>query len=136
MNTATDYDREARNTLAKCGGKIRIHLSDTKSAPWDDKGEFRHHYRVTLRGPGGSYTFDFWGSIQDAMDGKQAKPYDVLACLEWYASEDYQDFCSEFGYETDSRKAYQTWKACTAQRRSLERIFPDPDSREALASIR
>lgn len=134
--TDREYDKEARTILAQCGGTIRIHRSDSKSAPWCVQPQFRHHYRVTLKGPGGSYTFDFWGSIADAENGKDAKPYDVLACLEWYAAEDYQEFCSEFGYETDSRKAYQTWKACTAQRRALERIFPSQSAREALAEIR
>ena len=134
--TQTQYEMDARRTLKECGGRINIQESDTKTAPWDESGEFRHHYRVTLRGPGGSYTFDFWGSIHDAAMGNRASAYDVLACLEWNLPESFEDFCSEFGYDTDSRKAEATFKAVDKQARALNRIFPQREHRDKLAEIR
>ena len=40
---------------------------------------------------------------------------DVLACLVsdvTFGEESFEDFCSELGYDPDSRKAEKTWKAC------------------------
>lgn len=31
-----------------------------------------------------------------------------------YGREAFEDFCSELGYDTDSRKAYATWEQCRA----------------------
>lgn len=136
--TTTDYELEAKRVLAECGGKLKIVLSDTKLPPWDKATPNpRHHYRCALTGPGGTYTFDFWGSIADCANGKEiVSEYDVLACLEWNTPEDFEDFCNEFGYDTDSRNAEKTWKACLSQIRALKRIFPSETAREALGGIR
>jgi len=140
----TDYLENAKRRLAQCGGTIRIKLSDTKVAPWDsigrpaDKGSacYRPHYRVTLTGPGGSYTLDFWGSINDGETGAQASAYDVLACLEWFDPGTFESFCGDFGYEPDSIKASKAWRAVKAQAAALQRIFPSETARQTLAEIR
>lgn len=135
--TTTDYELDAKERLAKCGGTIRINRSDKKSPPWEDKDpRHRPHYRVTLCGQGGNYSFDFWGSINDGETGRLATAYDVLACLEWNTPQRFEDFCSEFGYDTDSRMAHKIWMACRAQTAALERIFPAVSSRQCLAEIR
>lgn len=132
-----DYQTDARTRLAQCGGKLRIRLSDTKPTPWEDtRGEYRPHYRCTLTGPGGSYTFDFWASINDGATGQTATAYDVLACLEWFTPDSFEEFCAELGYDPDSRKAHRTWRACLAQTTALHRVFPAESARESLANIR
>lgn len=37
--------------------------------------------------------------------------YDVLSCLQKYDVGTFEDFCGEFGYDTDSRSAKKTYKA-------------------------
>ncbi len=133
----TTYETDAKTRLAECGGVIRIKPSDTKVAPWEDKdSRYRPHYRVTLAGPGGSYTFDYWGSINDGETGAQASAYDVLACLEWSDPGTFENFCGEFGYEPDSIKANKTWRAVKAQAAALARVFPSESARETLSQIR
>jgi len=132
----TDYLTDAKERLAKCGGTIRIRLSDTKPAPWDDGAGYRPHYRVTLAGPGGSYTLDFWGSLNDGQTGAEATAYDVLACLEWFDPGTFESFCGDFGYEPDSIKASKVWRAVKAQAAALQRIFPSESARQTLAEIR
>lgn len=139
MNTAKleaiDYQADARERLAKCGGTLAIHKADKKSAPWCEDGRYRPHYRCTLTGPGGSYSFDFWASVHDGQTGAKATEYDVLACLAWNTPETFKGFCDEFGDSEDSIRAHKTWKACLAQTRALERIFPSETARETLAEI-
>jgi len=38
--------------------------------------------------------------------------YDILSCLEKYDYDSFEDFCGEFGYDTDSRNAEKIYNAC------------------------
>jgi hypothetical protein len=44
--------------------------------------------------------------------------YDILNALYCFVSDavsgldSFDEFCRNFGYDTDSREAYQTWQAC------------------------
>jgi hypothetical protein len=56
-----------------------------------------------------------------------AKPteYDVLACVEKYSYDSFSDFCSEFGFSTDSISARERFLACGEEYTGLRRIFTD-----------
>lgn len=42
--------------------------------------------------------------------------------------EDFEEFCANFGYDTDSRKAYATWEECREAGRKLDEwIVSDED---------
>jgi hypothetical protein len=55
--------------------------------------------------------------------------YSVLCCMrsDSYIPEEFEDFCSEFGYDTDSRKAETTHRACIAQSRKIHSLFTDSE---------
>lgn len=44
----------------------------------------------------------------------------------------FEDFCSEFGYDEDSRKAFKTYKAVFREYEAMRRLF----SEEALEEMR
>lgn len=115
-------------------------------------------YRVTLSRDGkADLGFDFWASIADReaiervrkantyIDAEakrkaaQAKPtaYDVLACIssDIYCPDNFADFCDEYGYDEDSRKAYATWERCSKFAKELREFFATDEEREALAEI-
>ena len=54
---------------------------------------------------------------------------DLLDAFECYVSEaisgtsGFGEFCGEFGYDEDSRKAHETWRACVKAKKSLKRIY-------------
>jgi hypothetical protein len=85
----------------------------------------RDIYKVTLRNKKGSYTFTFGQSI--ANTGKQPSAYSVLACLTKYDVGSFDDFCSEFGYDTDSMSDLKTYKAVAKEYQSLKRLFTDEE---------
>lgn len=98
----------------------------TGQVPDPDARKHGHHYRVTLSKPAARLTFDFWSSIKDAEDGVQTvRPYDVLACIlgDAYTPETFADFCGEFGYESDSIRALQTFRRCSAFAKRLRAFF-------------
>ena len=48
--------------------------------------------------------------------------------LEFYCPKSFSEFCSEFGLDTDSRKAKNLWHKCLEQSAKLERIFTQKES--------
>ena len=57
----------------------------------------------------------------------EAKPteYSILACMEKYGYDSFSDFCSEFGYSTDSISAREIFLACGEEYAGLRRIFTE-----------
>lgn len=132
----TDYEKQAADFLEKFGIKFRATLSDSKPALWEPAG---HHYRVTLnhtkpchvgngrsKNYGKHLVFDFWGSKAD-MDNKRTElsAYDVLACVssDVHTPETFKEFCDEFGYDTDSIKAKQTFERANRFAKRLRDFF-------------
>lgn len=72
-------------------------------------------------------------SYHDKQDVKENKaysiptPYDVLACLTKYHPGSFDDFCSGFGYDTDSKKAEKTYNSVMAEWLNIERLFTDKE---------
>lgn len=60
--------------------------------------------------------------------------YDVLACLTKYDPGTFEDFCSEYGYEEDSRTAERIYFAVQKEYAQLARLFT-PDEMDELAEI-
>jgi len=53
--------------------------------------------------------------------------YDVLACLTKYEVGAFEDFCNEYGYDTDSRKAEKTYLAVKDEWLNVSRLFNDSE---------
>lgn len=55
--------------------------------------------------------------------------YSILSCIrsDYYCPNSFEEFCSELGYNTDSRKALRTFEACREQSFKLQRIFTEKE---------
>lgn len=110
-------------------------------------------YLITIVRGERSISFDFWNSIKDtyevsanrfiknlmdnhvlnvdldnikAKDMTKPREYDILACIsgDAYAMElTFEEFCSEYGYDTDSIKAKSTYDATCDLSRKIHRIW-------------
>lgn len=60
--------------------------------------------------------------------------YDILACLTKYDPGTFDDFCSNFGYDTDSRKAEKTYFAVQKEYQNLQNMFSEAEL-EKMAEI-
>ena len=67
---------------------------------------------------------------------KRTKPssYDILACLTTYDPDTFENFCSEFDYDTDSKKAEKTYNAVLDEWKNIQALFTDKEI-EQLAEI-
>jgi hypothetical protein len=97
----------------------------------DGMPEGSQHYSVTITGPLGSMTVPYSvgpGIIENAGGDFEPELSSVLDSLASDAStyentRDFEDWCSEFGYDTDSRKAEATWRAVQDQSNRLRKVL-------------
>lgn len=150
-----EYIKQATEFLQKTHAKMKIeYIGLAVNKEWKEK-EKRCLYEITLTSPRGSMIFDFWDSIRNteirtmpfdsynvqankelAAKKKAAVPsvYDVLACLQKYDPGTFEDFCSDYGYDEDSRTAERIYFAVQKEYTQLARLFT-PDEMDELAEI-
>jgi hypothetical protein len=121
----TDYQKQADNFCKKHGISFKaVYYKHNVYFP-EDKKE-RDIRKITLRRNRKSYTFTFGQSLQDSDHGNTPpSKYDVLACITNRDPGSFEDFCSDFGYDTDSRKAERTYKAVCKEYKAVDRLFGD-----------
>mgnify|MGYP001244306717 CR=1 FL=1 len=149
-----EYEIQAEEFLTKTGTTFKaVLLGHFKQFP--DDTEKRDVYEITLERKGKSYAFKFgqclaksggkheldrkqkyedacrkagrWPSIEGYSRTTAQKPtaFDVLACLEKYDPETFEDFCTNYGYDTDSRSALQTYLAVQDEFKNVIKLFGD-----------
>jgi hypothetical protein len=100
----------------------------------DDDKHPMDHWRVRLARPGKRLTVYF--SMGTGHHGKAPEAADVLDCLASDAAgfenaRSFEEWCDEYGYDTDSRKAHRTFKVIERQAQRLEK-FIGADEYQAL----
>lgn len=150
-----EYIKQATEFLQKTYSKMKIeYVGLAVNKEWKEK-EKRCLYEITLTSPRGSMIFNFWDSIRNtkirtmpfdlynvqankelAAKKKAAVPsvYDVLACLTKCDPGTFEDFCSDYGYDEDSRTAERVYFAVQKEYAQITRLFT-PDQMEELAEI-
>lgn len=105
--------------------RVRIDAEDGGVPLPDGWPAGTHPYKVTLRYQRRSMTTPFFMGPALERDPSAA---DVLACLLSDAScaeSSFEDWCSDLGYDADSRKALSTYEACKATAVKLARFLGD-----------
>lgn len=106
---------------------ISAQVRDVDSNPqMSDMMPGSRHFRVTLRRSGKQMTVPF---SQGPAIEQEPTAEDVLSCLAMDAAgyenaRSFEDWASEYGYDTDSRRAKKTYKAVERQHDQLERFLP------------
>ena len=87
---------------------------------------YANKYKVRISYQKRSGVFEYTDSVANTNEGKEPEIKDVLYCLVMdytSASETFQDFCDEFGYDNDSIKSLNIFKACQKNSEKMKRIF-------------
>jgi len=108
--------------------RIRMTTTRAESNPKMPDSSSMDHWKCILRRP--SHTMTVFFSMGYGHNGKAPKVADVLDCLASDAASidntrGFEDWCADFGYDSDSRKAEKTFKACEHQASRL-RNFLEP----------
>lgn len=110
------------------GYTISAEYTGSKQAPFSTDNW--NHHRVTVSKGGRRTTFDFWASIANPEIRSRS---DLLGAFDCFLSDacagqqSFDEFCSEFGYDNDSRRAEQTHKACIRSYDKAQRILAGDD---------
>ena len=129
----SEYTKQAKKIAKKYGVKLSV-IGDPEYRKYfpDDK-ESRYVFKLRLQRNKKSYTFTFGQSIADGEE--EPTLYDVLACLTKYDPGSFENFCGDFGYDEDSRRAEKTYKAVCKEFEAMQRLFPESEVLEELAEI-
>ncbi len=108
--------------------EINAVYTGAKMAQWGGNTENWNHHNITVKNTdnGLKCRFDFWSSIAHP---DMTEEYDVLNAFYCFVSDsisgkmNFEEFCGEFGYDTDSMTANKTWKSCKKSTEKLERIY-------------
>lgn len=147
----TQYEQQAQDFLNKTNTKISTKFI-CYDKHFSDDDQPRDIYEVTIEREGRKpFTFRFGQSImfssgyvekcaQQRLDRgeparkvaaykksaiKHPSSYDILSALTKSDPETFDDFCANFGYSNDSRKAERIYFAAQKEWREVNRIFGD-----------
>lgn len=118
----SSYEQQANDFLAKNGIKFSAKYLDYAPYFPEDK-ESRNIYRLTLSRGKERFSVKFGASIYDTNNNTEPNAYDLLASLTKYDPESFEWFCSNYGYDTDSRKAFRTYKAVCREWEKVNKFF-------------
>ena len=121
----------------KISNRIKVRFVDDGFRPYfTQEDESRQVYKVYVSFNGKKTMFTFGDSRANSNNAKNPEIFKeeykniILDCITSdYYSEcgNFDDFCSEFGYDSDSRKAYKSYKAVQRQSEKHHKVFSDPD---------
>ncbi len=146
-----EYEKQAEYFLTTCGVHFEAVKAVPQDAPrWAKDTKHGTKYSITLakidstKGTVNEYTrveqqpqlfsevitFPFWNSIHAKEQAQKSiaksdKPskYDVIASLDAMYNDTFEDWCLSYGYDDDSREAYQTYQACIELDAKLKKVF-------------
>lgn len=125
------YNKGAYLIANAIGLKMQI-LSSAYKLHFEDDIQQRYVFKIKLIKGGKQYTFEFGQSLSEGSN--EPTLYSVLACLTKYDPETFEDFCANYGYDNDSRKAEKIYKAVVKEWKNLNRLFTS-DELELLTII-
>jgi len=131
----SNYTKEANNLLKKLGVKFTAKFITNDYHFADDK-QTRDIFALTLRRGNKGFSVRFGQSINESTGNGSNVPtaYDMITCLTKYDPESFENFCREFGYDEDSRKAEKTYKAVVKEWDQVNKFFTS-DELEMLQEI-
>ena len=119
-----DYLKQANDFCNKHSITIKCEKPVLKRHFAGDKEE-RYVWQVTIHRTvkGQKMSFEFGNSIN--AKNKMPSNYDILTCLTKYDPGTFSDFCSDYGFDTDSRRAEKTYNAVCKEFAAVQRLFGD-----------
>jgi len=116
----------ATPTLKQLSRKARLTFAWGAKLDWDKQDGWQQNadgYSCCLHYQGRRYTFDFWQGIGISQDPTAEGCLECLLSDAQSGSEDFEEFCANCGYDSDSRKAERIWKGCKKVREKMKRLL-------------
>lgn len=118
-----DYNKQANDFAKKHGITLSVVGQPEYKKHFTTDTERRYVFKMKLKRNGKSYTFNFGQSINGGSN--EPTMYDILTCLEKHGYHSFEDFCSELGYDSDSRNSEKIFKAVEKEYLAVQNLFGD-----------
>jgi len=121
-----NYDQQAADFLEKTG--TTFHCEYLKyDTHFIGETKERDIYKICLKKGRKRYTLRFGASIRDSRSYPKnpPTPYRILAALTKYDPGEFEDFCTDCGYNEDSRNAEKIYKAVKKEWQNVNRLFSE-----------
>ena len=129
----TDYEKQADDFCKKTNVKIKITFFKHDFHFVDDK-EKRDIYKITIIRGKKFIVLNFGQSLHHSIKGsknfKEPTNYDILSSLQKYDVGSLQNFCDEFGYDVDSKKAEKKYIAVCKEFYKVCKIWTNEEIEE------
>ena len=136
-----EYEKQANDFLKSTGTTLNVEFKQ-HGKHFPDDTEKRDIYTVTLKRGQRKYKFNFGQCTNDSITPEYRKqikhlkaqlkkiapsPYDILAALQSHEVGTFENFCGDFGYDNDSRKAEGIYKAVLDEYNNLKMLYSDSE---------
>lgn len=118
-----DYNKKANDFAKKHGITLSVVGQPEYKKYFTTDTEKRYVFKMKLKRNGKSYTFNFGQSINGGSN--EPTMYDILACIEKNGYASFEDFCSELGYDSDSKSAEKIFKSVEKEHAAVQNLFGD-----------
>lgn len=123
-----NYQDHAAATLKTMNVKFTVAPNPLYGFHFEEDKQRRYIFTVKFSRGGKSFSLKFGQSI--AKGGEEPTAYDVIACLQKYDVGSFNDFCNEFGYNTDSIKSLKTYKAVCKEYDKVSNFFTQKEIKD------
>lgn len=125
-----DYEAKAQKFLEKTGTEFSCEF--LRHGPFfnDDKNTERDIYEITLKRGSRVWSFEFGQSVKNSELGIGPTVYDVLACLTKWNPGSFEEFCADYGYDTDSINAKRIYDAVVQEWLQVSKMFNEKELEE------
>jgi hypothetical protein len=82
-----------------------------------------------------NYSFFVSKEIREYLKENTITVSDVLGCVDFYVAETFEEFCQEFGYDSDSRRAEAIYQTIQSQVADFKRMFT-PEELSELSELK
>lgn len=122
----TKYEQQANNFLKSTNTIIDVrYLKNGKH--FESDTDVRDIYKITIKRGQSIFKFNFGQSINGTIKKQKPTNYDILACLTKYDVGALEDFCSEFGYDLDSKTTKKTYNAVCKEFDNVCKMWTDAE---------
>ena len=110
------------------GLTIKSTFKGDKKADWTGNPDNWNNHLISVRNneTKRACAFDFWASIANPDIETEKELLWAFKCFvddSISGTYTFEEFCGEFGYDEDSRKAHKTWKACQRAKEKLSGVY-------------
>jgi len=91
----------------------------------EEKKEYKYVKKAIAKKIGSTYLQNH--EYCQNKDFQAPTAYDILACLTKYDPETFEDFCLNYGYDTDSRQAEKIYNAVQNEYNNLKMLYSDDE---------